>query len=58
MTDSKAVFVARIQAGAVDVPNHPERHKNKPKTRQPINDYMHERRAKLLRKVARNGGRW
>lgn len=58
MTDSKPVFVARIQVGLNGATEQPERRKkDKPKTRQPINDYVHERRNRMQRKVAQHGGK-
>ena len=60
MTDSKAVFVTKIQAGPNSATDQPERRKrDKPRTRHPINDYVHERRNRMQRKVAQHGGkRW
>jgi hypothetical protein len=60
VTDSKSVFVTKIQAGPNGAIGEPERRKkDKPLTRQPINDYVHERRNRVQRKVAQHGGkRW
>ncbi len=46
---TKEQFLARVQADR-------ERKKDKPRTRQPIHDYMHARRTKQLREVKRRGG--